>query len=385
MNKVLVAEDSVTQRKLLAGLLRQLELEPVEAATGTEALDFLLRPDGPRVALIDWEMPGLSGVEVCQKVRASTLPVRPHLILVTGRSERSDVVQALEAGADDCLTKPPHPAELQARVQVGLRNVRLQQELGERIEQLEGALRQLEVVGGVAAKSHGRPATVGARKTGALRAELEVLDAVRELPQRFATVVSTFKSADGPPQAPELWAHLSLALPAQGAWLDVTLEVSRALAAEAFNRLSGNLATNDQSLLDGVADVLTLVMRGFQGQLEELGVPVLKPLVSRAFIGAVAMPDAAHRLTLEEAGWTLRLLDSAAPVRAAQFQALQPGSVLVQSLTPPQLPDVEVLAKGTQLKPSYLTRASAFFRGAAAQTEVSVVDPSDFARQHRPG
>jgi phosphoserine phosphatase RsbU/P len=281
MTKVLVAEDSLTQRKLLMALLKQLSLEPIEAHDGTEALDHLLRPDGPRLALIDWEMPGFSGVEVCKKVREANLSIRPHLILVTGRSERSDVVLALEAGADDYLTKPPHPAELQARVQVGLRNVTLQHELKQRIEQLEGTLRRLEVVSGVAAQSAGKTAAIAARREGSLRPELEVLDAVRALPQRFASVLSTFRVTPTVPEVAELWAHLSLALPSQGAWLDVTLEVSRRLAGAAFNRLSGNIATSDQSLLDGVADVLTLVMRGFHEQLEELGIAVLKPLPAR--------------------------------------------------------------------------------------------------------
>jgi CheY-like chemotaxis protein len=384
MTKVLVAEDSTTQRKLLTALLQQLSLEPIEAVDGKEALDHLLRPDGPRLALIDWEMPGFSGVEVCKKVRESNLSIRPHLILVTGRSERSDVVQALEAGADDYLTKPPYPAELQARVQVGLRNVTLQNELKQRIEQLEGALRRLEVVGGVAAQSTGKTSVIGARREGNLRPELEVLDAVRALPQRFASVLMSFKGPQGASEPAELWAHLSLALPAQGAWLDVTLAVSRRLAGEAFNRLSGNLATSDQSLLDGVSDVLTLVMRGFQEQLEELGIAVLKPLASRAFVGSIAVPEAPHRLKLEEAGWTLNVVQTAAPVRSAKFQELGAGTVLIHPLSPPKLPDVEVLAKGTILKPSYLSRASAFFRGDAAQTEVSIMDVSAFAKDHRP-
>lgn len=385
MTKVLVAEDSTTQRKLLMALLTQLSLEPVEAVDGNEALDHLLRPDGPRLALIDWEMPGLSGVEVCKKVREANLSIRPHLILVTGRSERSDVVLALEAGADDYLTKPPHPAELQARVQVGLRNITLQHELKQRIEQLEGTLRRLEVVGGVAAQSAGKTSVIGARREGSLRPELEVLDAVRALPQRFASVLSTFKVPPSGAEAPELWAHLSIALPTQGSWLDVTLEVSRRLAGEAFNRLSGNLATSDQSLLDGVADVLTLVMRGFHEQLEELGIAVLKPLPSRAFVGACAVPQSPHRMKLDEAGWTMNVIETATPVKAAKFSELSPGSVLIRSLTPPKLPDVEVLAKGTILKPSYLTRAGAFFRGDAAQTEISVMAVSAFAKEHRPG
>lgn len=387
MLKVLVAEDSDTQRKLLVGLVQAIgELAPrevIEASSGADALDQLLRADGPSVALIDWEMPGLSGVEVCSKVREATLEIRPHLILVTGRSDRADVVAALKAGADDYLVKPAHPAELQARVQVGLRNVQLQQELRLKISELQGTLRRLDVVGAIAAQATPRAGIAGAVRTGALSPRLEVLDAVRGLPERFASVLGNLESSDAGPPGAELWAHLSLAFPAQAAWLDVTLEVSRELASRAVTRLSGQPATSDQSLLDCVSDVLTLVMRGFQQQLESTGIEVLKPLSARAFIGSLAMPVTAQHLGLVHAGWKLQVLETATEVRPTRFTQLTPGTMLVASLHPPKLPDVEVLAKGTVLKPSYLTRAGSFFRGEAAETEVPVMSASGFALEYR--
>jgi phosphoserine phosphatase RsbU/P len=379
--KVLVADDTTSQRRLLVGLLRELNLETVEASTGAEALDHLLRVDGPSVALIDWEMPNLSGVEVCAKVREATLQIRPHLILVTGRSERTDVVKALEAGADDYLTKPPHPAELQARVQVGLRNVQLQQELQVRIKELEATLRRLDVVGGLAAQAP-QQGGKGAARQGALRPQLEALDAVRGLPERFASVLGNLGPASSA-ATPELWAHLALALPKQAAWLDVTLEVSRALAAAAVQKLSGQAATSDQALLDCVSDVMTLVMRGFQQQLETHGVEVLKPISARGFVGSLATPSTSHQVQLAHGGWKLQLFETPTEVSAQRFSELNAGSMLVKSLTPPKMPDVEVLAKGTVLKPSYLVRAGSFFRGEAAQTEISVMSASGFALQHR--
>lgn len=302
--KVLVADDTASQRKLLVGLLRELNLETVEASTGAEALDQLHRVDGPSVALIDWEMPNLSGVEVCAKVREATLQIRPHLILVTGRGEREDVVKALEAGADDYLTKPPHPAELKARVQVGLRNVQLQQELQVRIKELESTLRRLEIVGGLATQAP-NPGGKAAARTGSLRPQLEALDAVRGLPERFASVLGNLGPTT-PGASPELWAHLALALPNQAAWLDVTLEVSRALAAAAVEQLSGHRANSDQALLDCVGDVMTLVVRGFRQQLEKHGVEVLKPISARGFVGSLTMPSTEHRIQLAHDGWNLQ-------------------------------------------------------------------------------
>ncbi len=379
--KVLVADDNESQRRLFAALLRELGLEIIEAASGAEALDYLLRKDGPPVALLDWEMPGLSGVEVVQKVREAALEVRPHLLLVTARTDRADAVQALQAGADDFISKPPHPPELRARVEVGLRNVKLQQELQLRIDELKSTLRRLDVVGALAAQE--APKGPQAKREGSLQPSLEALDAVRALPERLASVVGNLGGAETPDAKPELWAHLSLALPAQAAWLDVTLEVSRGIAASAVEKLIGQKASNDQGLLDCVSDVLTLVMRGFQQQLEAHGIDVLKAHPSKGWVGRATMPASPHLLVLTHAGWTLRLLETPTEVRTPKFGELQPGCMLVNSLVPPQLPNVEVLAKATVLKPSYLSRASAFFKGEAAQTTVTVMTSSPFSREHR--
>ena len=381
--KILVADDTASQRRLLVGILQGLSLETVEAASGAEALDHLLRADGPNVALIDWEMPELSGVEVCRKVREAKLEIRPHLLLVTGRTERADVVEALKAGADDFLSKPVHPAELQARVQVGMRNVQLQTELQVRINELSATLRRLDVVGALAAQAP-QKGNVGAARQGTLRPELEALDAVGGLPERFASVLGNLSTGgQGAPGPAELWGHLSLALPEQSAWLDVTLEVSRSLAAAAVQKLSGQRASNDQGLLDCVGDVLTLIMRGFQNQLETHGVESLKPLPARGFVGSLAMPVSEHQLRLAHGGWTLQVVETPTEVCSTKFSALTPGTMLVTSLTPPKMPDVEVLAKGTVLKPSYLVRAGSFFRGEAAQAEVIVMSASGFALDHR--
>ena len=381
--KVLVADDNASQRRLLTGLLAQLELETVEAATGAEALDHLLRADGPYVALIDWEMPEMSGVEVVQKVRAAKLELRPHLLLVTARTDRADVVEALRAGADDYLTKPAHPAELRARVEVGRRNVKLQQELQVRITELRDTLRRLDVVGALAAQDPAKGAAERAAVEGALRTELAALDATRALPERFASVVGNLGQSGPSTQRPELWAHVSLVVPKFDAWLDVTLAVPRSLAAAAVKQLSGQPAQNDQALLDCTSDVLTLVMRGFQNQLEGLGIEVLKPLQARAQVGVVPASEVPHRLVLSWGGWTLQVLDAPSQLRETPFVELMPNTMLVRSLTPPALKDVEVLARGTILKPSYLTRAGSFFRGDAAMTEVAVMPVSRFAQDHR--
>lgn len=145
--KILVADDSAVARALVVRLLTQWGHEPQPVENGGEALARLEAPDAPELAILDWEMPVLTGPEVCRGARLREADVRPYVILLTSREDKSDIVTGLDAGADDYLTKPFHPDELHARVRVGERMLDLQRRLRQRVRELEDALakvRQLE-------------------------------------------------------------------------------------------------------------------------------------------------------------------------------------------------------------------------------------------------
>jgi two-component system cell cycle response regulator len=99
------------------------------ATTGTEALTMLERMDAPRLAILDWMMPGMEGVQVCQKLRESSDRPYVYVMLLTARTQKEDLLQGLESGADDYLTKPFDSQELRARLHVGQRILDLQDQL----------------------------------------------------------------------------------------------------------------------------------------------------------------------------------------------------------------------------------------------------------------
>jgi sigma-B regulation protein RsbU (phosphoserine phosphatase) len=143
--RVLVAEDEVVSRTVLTETLTDWHYEVVAVSDGEAALAELVKPDGPRLGLLDWEMPHLTGIEVCQRARAA-LADPPFLIMLSGRRDTADVVAGLEAGANDYLTKPFQEAELAARLSVAVRTLELQQALADRIAQLEQALAQVRTL-----------------------------------------------------------------------------------------------------------------------------------------------------------------------------------------------------------------------------------------------
>jgi len=127
--KILIADDDVTSRLVLTGVLKKCGHEVVTTVDGTEAWEAMRRPDAPTLAILDWVMPGLTGVEACRRIRSLQSNQQPYLIILTSRGEKADIVAGLEAGADDYLAKPFDAGELRARVDVGRRVIELQARL----------------------------------------------------------------------------------------------------------------------------------------------------------------------------------------------------------------------------------------------------------------
>ena len=141
--KILIADDQLIYRRLARAALEPAGHEIGEVDNGLAAWERLEGAERPPLAMVDWMMPGLTGPEVCRKVRDRADASPPYLILVTGQGRPEDIVAGLEAGADDYITKPFNPAELRARVQVGVRILELRTALSARGIALEEALAQV--------------------------------------------------------------------------------------------------------------------------------------------------------------------------------------------------------------------------------------------------
>ena len=135
--KILIAEDDLTSRLILTAILKKWGFDPVAAADGDAAWEILQKPAAPRLLLLDWNMPGLDGLQVCRRVREIALRNPPYVILLTARDEKCDIVQGLEAGANDYVAKPYDKDELLARIRVGQRMLELQANLMEARDALE--------------------------------------------------------------------------------------------------------------------------------------------------------------------------------------------------------------------------------------------------------
>ena len=147
--KILVAEDDAISQVMLRAMVTKAGYEPIITGDGLGAYEILLKPDAPKLAILDWMMPGLDGVEVCRKVRELKSNEPAYIILLTSRDNRKDIVHGLKSGANDYIVKPYDVEELQVRIGVGRKVVELQALLAGRIKQLQDALAQIKTLQGI--------------------------------------------------------------------------------------------------------------------------------------------------------------------------------------------------------------------------------------------
>lgn len=144
--RVLVADDEPVSRTVVGAMLKKAGYDVSYAPDGEQAWAQLSTPAPPAIALLDWEMPGLAGPEVVERIRARGDQAPTYVILLTSRDSSADIVTGLKAGANDYVTKPANEDELIARVNVGARVVELQAALAERVRSLEEALANVKAL-----------------------------------------------------------------------------------------------------------------------------------------------------------------------------------------------------------------------------------------------
>jgi len=147
--RILVADDDSTSRLVISTLLSKWGHEPIIACDGTQAWEAIQQPEAPRLAILDWMMPGMDGLELCRKIRGRKSSEPIYIILLTALSLKADIVKGLEAGADDYVSKPFNNDELRARIEAGRRIIELQETLAQKIRDLEEALSHIRTLQGL--------------------------------------------------------------------------------------------------------------------------------------------------------------------------------------------------------------------------------------------
>ena len=147
--KILIAEDNIASQLMLKTTFDDLGHDLVVTGDGRTACEIMLKPDAPKLAILDWMMPGMDGVEICRKIREKKFSDPAYLIILTVRNKTEDIVKGLKAGANDYIVKPYNVEELQVRVGVGCRVVEMQTIMAGQIKELQSAMAQIKTLQGI--------------------------------------------------------------------------------------------------------------------------------------------------------------------------------------------------------------------------------------------
>ena len=148
-HRVLIADDDLPTRMLLRAAINRWGYETIEASDGEQAWEILDGPEKPRLLILDWLMPKLDGIALCERIKEK-LPYHPYTILLTQLAGTTNIIKALEAGADEFLSKPFNIAELHSRLSTGSRIIEYEDILVKKNVELENYIKQLNAGGATA-------------------------------------------------------------------------------------------------------------------------------------------------------------------------------------------------------------------------------------------
>jgi len=147
--RLLIVDDDANTINLLRKYLKGWGYDVVTAGNGIEAMDIIKGINSPQIIILDWLMPEMDGIEVIKQVRRLESSNPPYIILFTVRDEKGAIIEGLDAGANDYVTKPFDKDEFHARIRVGERFINLQNALAERIKELQEAMAQINTLQGI--------------------------------------------------------------------------------------------------------------------------------------------------------------------------------------------------------------------------------------------
>jgi sigma-B regulation protein RsbU (phosphoserine phosphatase) len=400
--KVLVADDDAVSRKVLTAFLEKSNYEVVTAVDGPSALEAMLAPEAPCMAILDWMMPGMDGTEVCTQIRAAGLKLRPYVIMLTAKTAKDDLAASLDAGADDYLTKPYNSVELLARLRVAQRTIHYQLELQKHIDDLELMAERYRLLGEIISQQGGPtessddgPALAdvpeGAAAGGKKFVPRDVIDEtmVRALGEMSLEILEgSVVPAKTPhhPTAFTAWAGLLL-VKAQ-LWIDLLLEIDREAATTFYEQALRRRPATDREVLGFLAETHTIVSAAFKAALQARGGEIMSPMLSHAQrtdrvekpAPPVPREHETHTYTLN--GFALRLTVVRQPclMRVKMPNLLNTADILAEPYPSAELSKIPLINQGVVLNDWYIEKLITWADKEMKSQPVHVFQPSPLAK-----
>ncbi|MBK8476453.1 MAG: response regulator transcription factor [Opitutaceae bacterium] len=400
--KILVADDDRIARKVLRAFLEDASYQVVLAEDGKQAVELLMAADAPPIVILDWVMPGMSGPEVCAKLRVARLRFRPYVLMLSAKNDKNEVVAGLDAGADDFLSKPFNLAELLARLRVAQRMVEYELDLHKKIAELEaleqrhhllGELIAHTPVGGghaennAAAEPPPPPPAEPVPPQPLLPADQIASLASAALEQLGLGEVHAVEPAPGYTPPRETYsAWVSLIATDQKRWFDLVLEAEPDVVASLLEKTLNRSAAGSTSKKAFLAEALTIVSSALRSELRQRACETLMPYLSRGMRldhvrQRLPLAEDTLQLHLDLAGHAVRLtvVEQPAPFKLKTSPQLRLNDVLAEAYPPPRVHEVPLLNRGAILNERYIEKISAFAEATSEQHPIPVFSATPLA------
>jgi len=401
-NKVLVADDDTVSRKVLTAFLEKSNYAVVTAVDGPSALEAMLAPEAPCMAILDWMMPGMDGTEVCARIRSAGLKIRPYVIMLTAKTAKDDLAASLDAGADDYLTKPYNSVELLARLRVAQRTIHYQLELQKHIDDLELMAERYRLLGEIISQQSGpaesgedgpalAAASDGAAADGKKFVPHDVIDEtmVRALGELSLEIVEgSVVPAKTPHHSTTFTAWAGLLLAKAQLWIDLLLEIDREAATVFYEQALRRRPNTDREILGFLAETHTIVSAAFKAALQARGGEVVTPMLSHAQrtdrvekpAPPVARDHETHTYSLN--GFALRLTVVRQPclLRVKMPNLLNTADILAEPYPSAELSKIPLINQGVVLNDWYIEKLITWADKEMKSQPVHVFQPSPLAK-----
>jgi CheY-like chemotaxis protein len=410
--KILVVDDDPVARKVLNAFLTQSNYEVDVVEDAEQALDAMQEEDAPPIAIIDWQMPEMDGLELCAALRGLDLPLQPYLFILHTKKDKNDIAQALDAGADDYLTKPFNMVETCARLRVAERSIARQQALLEQIERLRSGRHEEPVAPAVDAE----PATPLPFESPAASATVSPFAESKapELPPVFVAedssppppfeleslfldaVVAETLSKVGlmlmvvrtpfPAAMPDYVAWFGLLLTKENLWLDLLLEADEASLTKLFALAKRREDFLQVELANFCASIIQSIGKEIQTILSGRGSEVLAPFrasTTENHAGRLSnrIPSGATRLHYEiaQATITLVILPHASTRQSLRVEQLHAQDILASHYPPAAAPEHAPFGKGLAIEGPIMGKIKEVAHDTPGNPPIAFYRPSPLA------
>jgi len=391
--RVLITNYSSSSQTVLKAVMIKLGHKVEVVGDGKAALASLLNPAGPKLAILDSYLPGMDGFEVCQQIKDSP-DAKVTVILMTKEGDRTEILKALDAGADDYLAKPFDSTDLTARLRIMERETAVRQQLADQIAAGGAAVGDAN---GASPASANQSVIMAEKKVRKLftdkHKQLNEMGAFSSFEQLMVKVLAemglgeaTPLDADNASIQSEISILSVIVVPEKDAWVDVVLEMDRPSAQTLFKVMTGGVEESRDELVDMAGEALNIIQGAIKTSLQDGYLDVLTPVIpfrvtaeKRNKFSFISTEHSQHAYSLPGMTVRITLFPHFTSVVTKSLDDIRIRDVVTEPVKLPGSPKLVLLNKGTMVNDNHIRRLREMTGCGFIKVKFDMVGPSEIS------